>query len=238
MFSDGTQIANMHPIMAALATGVALLAAAILVWYLVRRPPLDGVTKLRLLFGLGVLPLIAMLVGNVAGLIHSQHREFCGSCHVMAPYAEDSANPESQTLAARHARNTLFGHQNCYTCHQDYGMFGAVMTKLGGMRHVWEYYTEYKDYPVEEAFERMELYKPFSNAACMTCHSTTLEGYLTVDDHRGTLDEIRTGETSCVSSGCHGPAHPFSKPPEEEEGTDEDDGAPTDADGSHPKEAP
>jgi hypothetical protein len=68
----------------------------------------------------------------------------------------------------------------------------------------------------------MELYKPYTNAACMTCHSTTLKGYLSVDDHRGTLDEIRTGETSCVSAGCHGPAHPFSKPDE-----DADDGVKT-----------
>jgi cytochrome c-type protein NapC len=138
MRSEAVQIASMYPVLAAVATGVANLAAAILVWYLVRRPPLDNVTKLRLFFGLGVLPVVAMLVGNVAGLIHSQNRQFCGTCHVMGPYAQDAANPESQTLAARHSRNSLFGHQSCYTCHQDYGMFGAVLTKLNGMRNVWE----------------------------------------------------------------------------------------------------
>jgi hypothetical protein len=219
MSPEVAHIARLHPVLSAVATVIAALAAVILVWYLVRRPPLDGTTKIRLLFGLGVLPAVAMLLGNMGSLMSSQHREFCGSCHVMTPYSADSADPESQSLAARHARNNLFGHQNCYACHQDYGMFGAVATKVNGMRHVWEYYTEYKDYTVEQAFEKMELYKPFTNTACMNCHSMTLQGVLAVDDHRALLDEIRSGESSCVSSGCHGPAHPFSKPEEPEDGT-------------------
>lgn len=217
MSSEVAQISRFHPLLATVSTVVAVLAAGILIWYLVRRPPLDGTTKIRLLFGLGILPAIAMITGNMGSLMISQHREFCGSCHVMTPYAMDSADPESQTLAARHARNALFGEQNCYSCHQDYGMFGAVATKINGMRHVWEYYTEYRRYTVEEAYEKMELYKPFSNRACMNCHSMTLEGVLSIDDHRAMLDDIRSGETSCVGSGCHGPAHPFSKPDEDEE---------------------
>jgi nitrate/TMAO reductase-like tetraheme cytochrome c subunit len=223
MVPDQAQIADLHPVLSTVATLVSVIAAAILIWYLVRRPPLDATTKLRLLFGLGILPAIAMLTGNMGSLMITQHREFCGSCHVMTPYAMDSADPDSESLAARHARNALFGHQNCYTCHKDYGMFGAVMTKVNGMRHVWEYYTEYRHYTVDEAYEKMHLYKPFSNTACMNCHSMTLKSDLAIEDHRGLLDEIRSGEASCVSSGCHGHAHPFSKDEDEQDDQDDQD---------------
>ena len=69
----------------------------------------------------------------------------------MALHAADSDDPASQSLASRHARNAMFGSENCYVCHADYGMFGTVVTKAGGMRHVWLYLTEYRDMPLEEA---------------------------------------------------------------------------------------
>lgn len=213
--SDVARISELNPVMAWVATGAAILGIILLIGYLIHRPPLNGATKLGLFFALGVLPIIAMLVGNVASFQHSSKRPFCGSCHVMHPYTDDSADPESQTLAARHARNDLFGNKNCYMCHQDYGMFGTIVTKMGGMRHVWEYYTEYNEYSIEEALEKIELYEPYTNAACMNCHSTTLKGYLEIGAHRGLLEEVRSGEASCVSAGCHGPAHPFSKTEEE-----------------------
>src|SRR5689334_9758398 len=116
----------------------ALGAAGILVMHLVRRPRLDAEsktnTKLWLLLGLGVFPIISAGSANVAGFKETQSRNFCGSCHVMEPHANDSRDPKSNALAAIHARNEAFGSENCYTCHKDYGMYGYVMTKMGGMR--------------------------------------------------------------------------------------------------------
>ena len=66
--------------------------------------------------------------GNIAGYEATKTRRFCGSCHVMTPYAKDSEDVASTSLAARHSRNDAFGAENCYACHADYGMFGTVTT--------------------------------------------------------------------------------------------------------------
>jgi len=104
----------------------AALSAIILVGYLVLHPPLVRTTKVALLFGLGILPIGAAFSGNVQGFEATRERHFCGSCHLMVLHAADSNDPASGSLAARHARNQMFGSANCYMCHADYGMFGTV----------------------------------------------------------------------------------------------------------------
>ena len=203
---------NMHPLMAGISLFFALSAAALLVWYLASRPALTGHVKLLLLLGFGVFPIGSAMSANIAGFEETTHRPFCGSCHVMVPYANDSSDPASTSLAARHARNEAFGENNCYECHRDYGAFSTLMTKVGGMRHVWEYYTHYRNIPLDQALPTIHLYEPFANAACMRCHSTKVPGFRGVPDHHGLEQRLRSGEVSCASRGCHGPAHPFSKP--------------------------
>jgi len=196
--------------LAILALCLAALAAAILVTYLVTRPPLVRATKLWLLLGLGILPIGAAFAGNVQGFEATKEREFCGSCHVMALHAKDSDDLTSNSLAARHARNAYFGQDNCYACHADYGMFGTLVTKAGGMRHVWLYLTEYHSTPLDEAKKTIRLRAPEKmNANCMQCHSTEDSLWLKVPDHRSSLDDARAGRVSCASAGCHGLAHPF-----------------------------
>ena len=46
----------------------------------------------------------------------------------------------------------------------------------------------------------------------MHCHSTEGPSWNAIKDHASILDRVRAGTVSCASSGCHGPAHPFSKP--------------------------
>jgi len=191
----------------------AVISAVLVVWYLLRRPLLTRATKILLLFGIGLFPLGTAMTGNYVGFEATKERTFCGSCHVMKPYTEDSANPSSITLAARHAKNPMFGSQNCYACHADYGMFGTIKTKMGGMRHVWLYTTEYHSMSLEEARQKIHILKPFQNSTCMHCHSTKNPGFNAVPDHGSILPRIRNGTVSCASAGCHGPAHPFSKGP-------------------------
>ena len=50
---------------------------------------------------------------------------------------------------------------------------------------------------------------------CMQCHSTKLDIWLRLPDHKSALDDVRTGRMSCASGGCHGFAHPFWKPSDE-----------------------
>jgi cytochrome c-type protein NapC len=198
--------------LAVFALACAGVSATVLVWYLVRRPELHHATKLWLLLGLGVFPLGAAGAGNVQGFEATKERAFCGSCHVMVPHAADSDDPASLSLSSRHARNALFGEANCYACHADYGMFGTVMTKLGGMRHVWLYYTEYRTTPLDEAKKTIHLRAPYPNGNCMQCHSTKTELWGRVPDHKSIVDDVRAGKVSCASPGCHGYAHPYFRP--------------------------
>jgi len=184
----------------------AVIAALLLVHYLVRKPPFNTVTKLLLLAGLGVFPILSAGSGNYAGFEQTTKREFCNGCHVMRPWVADAEDPASTSLAALHARNDLFGDRNCYTCHADYGMFGTVATKMGGMRHVYYYVTEYHDWPIARFVDEIRIRRPFPNSTCTHCHSTTLPFWQQVPDHKAMQD---TDAVSCASKGCHGPAHPF-----------------------------
>jgi cytochrome c-type protein NapC len=209
MFGEPGSAAYAHPWLTGFALGLAAAAAAILIWYLIRRPRTRTFQiQMLLALGFGALPVSAAVVGNAAGYQHSSHRAFCASCHVMEPYTADAANVESRTLASRHSRNSETGDASCYFCHRDYGMYSTVATKIGGLGHVWAYYTEWKDVPAAEALETIELYRPFSNVACERCHSMQIPGWRAIDEHVSMRDELAAGTVMCASGGCHGPAHP------------------------------
>jgi cytochrome c-type protein NapC len=130
----------------------------------------------------------------------------------MAPETSDSDNPHGTSLSSRHGRNKLFGNDNCYVCHADYGMYGTVLTKMGGMRHVWLYYTQYRKTKIADAKNEIHLRRPFPNDNCMQCHSTEDALWLKLPDHRAALDDVRADRVSCASKGCHGLAHPNFRP--------------------------
>lgn len=193
------------------ALGATVIAAALLLWFLIKQPKLTRSTKIVLLLGIGLFPLTTAGTGNIAGYHAMKTRAFCTtSCHVMTPYGADSMNPESLGLAARHGRNQAFGAESCYTCHADYGMFGTITTKIGGLRHVYEYTFNFHQLSLEEALPKIHIRKPFSNSTCIRCHSTENPLWKKIGDHASTLVEIRAGTLSCASAGCHGAAHPFS----------------------------
>jgi cytochrome c-type protein NapC len=204
-----------------LALAAALGAGIILVVYLVARPSLSRRVKLWLFAGLGPLPITAALAGNVANFEVTKERRFCGSCHVMDPWAEDAADPKSASLASIHSKNPYFGQESCYVCHADYGMFGTVMTKVGGMRHVWDYYTDDWDRP---GHRPPTLYKPYSTTTCMQCHPPERAHQPLAHQVHGRA--VRGGELSCVAGGCHGSPHPFAQQTEADGGAAVAPGAP------------
>jgi hypothetical protein len=179
------------------------------VLYLIRRPLLDGRTRYWLLFGLGVLPIGSAMSANVQGYETTKRRSFCASCHVMVPHASDAENPKSNSLAAIHARSPYFGGDNCYACHADYGLFGTVVTKWGGLRHVYLYVTEFRKMSLEQAKKEIHLRKPYPNSNCMQCHTTRAPSWNKVPDHASALDAVTSGAVSCASKGCHGAVHPL-----------------------------
>lgn len=202
----------MHPnVFGWIALVGAALSALVIVWYLAARPPLTRTTKIALLFGIGIFPIMTAGTGNYAGFEASKAVRFCGACHVMTPYKNDALDPKSNSLAAIHTRTEHFGEESCYTCHADYGMFGMIKTKAGGMGHVYEYLFNYRQLSLEEAIPTIHIKRPFKSSTCMRCHTTSAPGWAAVGDHAGLVDELRTGKVGCVGEGCHGPAHPWSK---------------------------
>jgi cytochrome c-type protein NapC len=181
----------------------AAAAALILVAYLVRRPALTRRVKTWLFVGLGPLPITAAMVGNVSNFEVTKDRAFCGSCHVMTPYNDDASDPKSGSLASIHSQNPYFGHESCYICHADYGMFGTVVTKLGGMRHVWKYYTEDWNAP---SHAPPKILEPFKSSTCMQCHPQN-RAHLPLE-HQVHGQAIQRGEVTCTAAGCHGRPHP------------------------------
>lgn len=189
------------------------IAATILIVYLVRKPSLTLAVKLWLFLGLGVFPAIGATASTVTGMEATTSREFCGSCHVMTAHFENAVAEDSQSLAGRHTRNPFFGERSCYVCHADYGMYGYAMTKAGGMRHVYEYYLGgYSAMSLEEAKKTIHLRKPYDNTNCRQCHTTSLHDWRRVPDHESLKAELDSNQVSCASAGCHGYAHPFTKP--------------------------
>ena len=200
-------------ILAAVTLTAGGAAAIILIRFLVRKPVLDFGMKLWLLLGLGVLPAISAGASTVAGMEATTERKFCGSCHVMGGHFDDANDSHSQSLAARHSRNPFFGKRSCYVCHADYGMFGYVLTKAGGLRHVYLYYLGgYRRMTLEQAEKDIHLVKPYDNNNCRQCHTGTLHDWMKLSDHRSLEAELSSNTVSCASAGCHGYAHPFTKP--------------------------
>jgi cytochrome c-type protein NapC len=194
------------------ALGSAAIAAGILLWFLFKKPHLDLRVKLIMFAGLGVFPAITAGTSTVAGMEQTTKREFCGSCHTMDFHAEDAMDPSKQSLAARHSRNPFFGAESCYVCHADYGMYGYAMTKLGGMRHVYEYWIGgWREKSVEVTKRELHIMKPYDNMNCRQCHTTTAKFWNRVPEHESMKEQLFSNKVSCASGGCHGYAHPFSK---------------------------
>jgi cytochrome c-type protein NapC len=67
----------------------------------------------------------------------------------------------------------------------------------------------------EEALPKLHLYKPYDNGNCRQCHSMQGPHWKKVPEHRSLAEALVKNQVSCASAGCHGVAHPFSKPPSE-----------------------
>jgi cytochrome c-type protein NapC len=195
-----------------IALVAAAIAAAILLYFLIKKPALDLRMKLILFAGLGIFPAISAGASTVAGMEQTTHREFCGSCHTMDTHFENATDPSQQSLAARHSRNPFFGNESCYVCHADYGMFGYAMTKMGGMRHVYLYYLGgWREKSKDETKRELHIMKPYDNLNCRQCHTTTARVWKRIPEHTAFESELAANKVSCASGGCHGFAHPFSK---------------------------
>jgi hypothetical protein len=66
---EGRARANMHVSpLSWIALTCAVVAATIMIYYLIYRPPLNGRVKGLMMVGVGVLPLMTAMIGNMEGL--------------------------------------------------------------------------------------------------------------------------------------------------------------------------
>jgi cytochrome c-type protein NapC len=157
--------------------------------------------KILAFVALFILPLAAAGLGFTAHMERAQSKTFCLSCHVMNDYGRSLSIDDPSYLPARHYQNNLVPRGDaCYTCHTDYTMFGTVTAKLRGLRHLWVQYAGVIPKP-----EEIKLYTPYNNRECLHCHLGARRFEEATAHHKTPelLDAAKSGQKSCLSSGCH-----------------------------------
>lgn len=126
--------------------------------------------------------------------------EFCNSCHVMNSHVDDMKDPDSESIAALHYKYRWISDVQCYTCHSDYGLYGAAGAKLAGLRHILAYYVV--GYP-----NVLEIRGTYNNERCLFCHAP-VESYQDIEEHQEYAAEIKSSKQSCFGADCHVSPHP------------------------------
>jgi cytochrome c-type protein NapC len=178
-----------------LGTAIVLLLA-ILLW------PSITVTKggkILAFMGFFVLPVFCGLWGASEHFERSKQTSFCLSCHVMEPWGQSLYVDDTNHIPAAHFQNhRIPTDEACYTCHTDYAMYGTIRVKLHGLKHV---YVQYLGTPMNP----IHLYEPFDNGTCLHCHSGARS--FENDVHMAMVDQLKSNQVSCISSGCHDVVH-------------------------------
>jgi hypothetical protein len=178
---------------------VALPAAAILIWALVRGrlPPYAAVAALA-------LPVAAYGLGILMVMEQSKNVRFCGSCHVMTPVVESLSGTDGSSLAAIHyTRGLVPTGSACYTCHSGYGIWGTFGAKKAGVVHMLRSFTGLYDLPVK-------LNGTFDINSCLGCHAGAAS-FRAVEAHQAPdLQEALLNHTMSCTGTCHPAAHPDS----------------------------
>src|SRR5277367_4462880 len=182
---------------------IALTVALIAVF--VFRPQTSATTagKIAAFIGFFAFPLLCVGMGFSSQMDNSKSTRFCLSCHIMEPYGKSLHIDDPGHLPAAHFQNhRVPPDKACYTCHEDYAMFGTMKVKLQGLHHVWVYY-----FGTPPAAGEIKLYEPFNNRECLHCHlgaRSFEEGAMHTADPE-TLPAIKANTLSCMS--CHDTVH-------------------------------
>jgi cytochrome c-type protein NapC len=180
---------------------IAILAFNLaVVTVLIRRPSLFWVAGGRVLIFLSilVLPALGFTMGFLEHVDRAKRTEFCVSCHVMEPYGRSLQIDSADHLPAAHFQNARVDQERaCFVCHTNYSMFGDIQAKLNGLQHI---YVNYVTGPPEE----MELYQPYQNRECFSCHANA-RSFEENDFHVDIRAELEANEFSCLE--CHAANH-------------------------------
>lgn len=168
------------------------------------RPSLTHAASWKILafIGLCVLPALCIVGGMNTHIQRSEQTQFCISCHVMVPYGQSLYVDESSHLPAQHFQNhRVPPDMACYSCHADYSIYGPLKDKMQGLKRI---YMQYVSTPPDPAAIRIP--GGFKNDQCLHCHSGARD-FEEDAIHSAMMDSIKSGQTSCLTSGCHDTAH-------------------------------
>jgi len=147
-----------------------------------------------------LLPAVVASMGASEHMERSKQTQFCLSCHVMDPYGRSLYIDNPMYVPAAHFQNARIPREEaCYTCHTDYVMYGSILAKLRGLRHVYVQY-------LGTVPKTIQLYNPYSNRECLHCH----DGARSFEEgavHMAIMSDIVSNQLSCISSGCHNNVH-------------------------------
>ena len=182
-----------------LALVMALSAIALIGWTLVaHRGRLAGFRARLLLFiGICCIPFPAVLMSAAVGLEQSKAVGFCNSCHLMSAFVADMKDSHSRSLSAVHFRNRYIQEEHCYNCHTDYGLFGTLEAKIGGMSHVWREFAG-------AGGGRVRLKTNYRFTICLNCHGQSSK-FIQQKEHAGVVNKVVSGTSVCTE--CHNQSH-------------------------------
>ena len=162
----------------------------------VRRPGGRIIATLAFL----LLPVAVLWLGTEQHMERATTTSFCLSCHVMNDYGRSLYADDEGVLAATHFQNRLVPRETaCYACHKDYTMFGDLSAKIRGIRHLYVQYAG-------KAPDELSLYGPYQNRECLHCHEGARR-FVESPFHADDLEELRSSQISCLTSGCHDRSH-------------------------------
>jgi cytochrome c-type protein NapC len=182
-----------------------IVVAAALVAVMIFRPSITITRggKILAFVSIFIFPALSGSMGFKEHIERSKRTEFCTSCHVMQDYGRSLLIDDPAPVPAIHFQNNRVPRdQACYTCHTDYTMFGGAKAKLRGLNHVYVQY-------FGKARDKIELYKPYNNRECLHCHggARNFEEGATHTLEESRLELIKSGQLSCLSTGCHDTGH-------------------------------
>jgi cytochrome c-type protein NapC len=182
------------------AVTALIILSIILIGLLIVRPSLTAARggKILAFIALFILPITALALGSAVHLEDAKSTAFCLSCHTMEPYGKSLRIDDPTYIPAAHFQNNRIPRSAaCYTCHTNYTMFGGAKAKLGGLKHLYVYYSG-------TVPAKLALYEPYNNRECLHCHA----GARSFDEsspHKDIREQLGSNEMSCVT--CHNNIH-------------------------------
>jgi cytochrome c-type protein NapC len=173
-----------------------------LILLLVLRPALTANRNGKILafVALFALPILCSFVGTSEHMDRSKQTTFCLSCHIMEPYGLSLHVDDPKYIPAAHFQNhRIPTEEACYTCHEDYVLYGGIRAKWRGLHHV---YVQYLGTPMNP----IRLYVPYNNRECLHCH-VGARSFGESPTHIALHSDIVSNTVSCLTSGCHDTVH-------------------------------